>query len=186
MKKIFASILSLAFLLSTVGFTSHVYAEEQQAADVEEEEEEEELEFTSAVITALPCAKEAEESGEFDVLSSCPPHAAWEGVKDIYEGTPNIVIFDVTEGELVAEYKGTLSLNGIATLDETTVKQLVDAHEVGHLYLFGLRQLSVQAAQTLCTLRWNLFLLLDQLPSSSAAVIRELRNEVDDTEWASR
>ncbi len=101
MKKIFASILSLAFLLSTVEFTSHVYAEEQQAADVEEEEEEE-LEFTSAVITALPCAKEAEESGEFDVLSSCPPHAAWEGVKDIYEGTPNIVIFDVTEGEYYA------------------------------------------------------------------------------------
>ncbi len=96
-KKIFASILSLAFLLSTVGYTSYVYAEEQ--ATVEEEEEEEELEFTSAVITAVSCAKEAEEKGTFDVLSSCPPHAAWEGVKDIYDENPKIVIFDVTEGE---------------------------------------------------------------------------------------
>ncbi len=101
-KKVFASILSLAFLLSTVGYTSYVYAEEQAAVEEEEDEEEEELEFTSAVITAVSCAEEAEEKGEFDVLSSCPPHAAWEGVKDIYEGTPKIVIFDVTEGEYYA------------------------------------------------------------------------------------
>ena len=102
MKKIFASILSLAFLFSTVGFVEKVYAEEQQAAVEEEDDEDEEIDLTSAVITALSCAKEAEEKGEFDVLASCPPHAAWEGVKDIYEGTPKIVIFDVTEGEYYA------------------------------------------------------------------------------------
>lgn len=104
MKKIFASILSLAFLFSTVGFVEKLYAEEQAAAvdEEEEDEEEEELELTSAVITALSCAEKAEETGEFDVLSTCPPHAAWEGVKDIYEQAPKIVIFDVTEGEYYA------------------------------------------------------------------------------------
>ncbi len=100
MKKIFASILSLAFLFSTVGFVDKVYAQEEQAAVEEEEDgEEEELEFTSAVITAVSCAQEAEETGEFDVLSTCPPHKAWEGIKDIYDNNPKIVIFDVTEGE---------------------------------------------------------------------------------------
>lgn len=94
-KKIFASVLSLAFILSSVSVpvNSPVYAEE--TAD----DEDNEVEFISAVITALSCAKEAEESGEFEVLASCPPHKAFEGIKDIYDNPPQIVVFDVTEGE---------------------------------------------------------------------------------------
>ncbi|WP_293442948.1 hypothetical protein [Persephonella sp.] len=96
-KYIFASILSLAFVIGTPisTFIPEAYAQEETADD----EEDNEVEFTSAVITAISCAKEAEESGEFDVLASCPPHKAFEGVKDIYDNPPQIVIFDVTEGE---------------------------------------------------------------------------------------
>jgi len=64
-----------------------------------DDEEDNEVEFTSAVITALACAKEAEESSEFEVLTSCPPHKAFEGIKDIYDNPPKIVIYDVTEDE---------------------------------------------------------------------------------------
>jgi len=41
------------------------------------------------------------ESGEFDVLNSCPPHKLFEGVPadKIYTAPPKVVIFDVTEGE---------------------------------------------------------------------------------------
>ncbi|NPA53240.1 MAG: hypothetical protein GXO21_01080 [Aquificae bacterium] len=86
-----------------MGFVENVYAEEEAVEEeYDEDEEEEELEFTSAIITALTCAEEAQETGEFDVLSSCPPHAAWEGVKDIYEENPKIVIYDVTEDEYYA------------------------------------------------------------------------------------
>ena len=70
-------------------------------AVAEEEDEDNEVDFTSAVITALSCAKEAVESGEFEVLSSCPPHALFEGISTdkIYTAEPKVVIFDVTEGE---------------------------------------------------------------------------------------
>ncbi len=96
-KYIFASVLSLAFVLySPTILVNNVYAQEEVA---DEEDEDNEVEFTSAVITALSCAKEAEESGEFDVLASCPPHKAFEGIKDIYDNPPQIVVFDVTEGE---------------------------------------------------------------------------------------
>ncbi|MDQ7055863.1 MAG: hypothetical protein Q9M89_05080 [Persephonella sp.] len=94
---IFASVLSSGFALYSPAVLVHsVYAQEEIA---EEDEEDNEVEFTSAVITALSCAKEAEESGEFDVLASCPPHKAFEGVKDIYDNPPQIVVFDVTEEE---------------------------------------------------------------------------------------
>ncbi|WP_457626597.1 hypothetical protein [Persephonella sp.] len=97
LKYIFASVLSLSFILGMTVDTvvKPVYAEEEPV----DEEEDNEVEFTSAVITALSCAKEAEESGEFEVLASCPPHKAFEGVKDIYDNPPKIVVFDVTEGE---------------------------------------------------------------------------------------
>ncbi|EDP74039.1 hypothetical protein [Hydrogenivirga sp. 128-5-R1-1] len=70
-------------------------------AVAEEDDDDNEVDLTSAVITALSCAKQAEESGEFAVLSSCPPHAAFEGIPadKIYTAAPKIVIFDVTEGE---------------------------------------------------------------------------------------
>ncbi len=97
MRKIFASILSLAFLLSISSYNVPVYAEETVEEDMADEDNE--IDLTSAVITALSCAKEAEESGELEVLSSCPPHKAFEGVEDIYEQPPKIVVFDVTEGE---------------------------------------------------------------------------------------
>ena len=97
LKHIFASILSLAFVIGVSVNTGipQAYAQEETADD----EEDNEVEFTSAVITAISCAKEAEESGEFDVLASCPPHKAFEGIKDIYDNPPEIVVFDVTEGE---------------------------------------------------------------------------------------
>ncbi|ACO03689.1 MULTISPECIES: hypothetical protein [Persephonella] len=97
MKRIFAYILSLAFLFSVS--PAVVYAQQDVAVDESEDDEEDTVELTSAVITALSCAKEAEESGEFEVLSSCPPIKAWEGVEDIYTQPPKIVVFDVTEGE---------------------------------------------------------------------------------------
>jgi len=97
LKHIFASLLSLAFVIGISNSTviPQAYAQEEMAED----EEDNEVEFTSAVITAVTCAKEAEETGEFDVLASCPPHKAFDGVKDIYDNPPNIVVFDVTEGE---------------------------------------------------------------------------------------
>ncbi|SNZ08992.1 hypothetical protein SAMN06265182_1444 [Persephonella hydrogeniphila] len=97
LKHIFASILSLSFILGVTvnNVIQPAYAEEEVA----DEEEDNEVEFTSAVITAISCAKEAEESGEFEVLASCPPHKAFEGIQDIYDNPPKIVVFDVTEGE---------------------------------------------------------------------------------------
>ena len=67
----------------------------------EEDDEDNEVDLTSAVITAISCAKQAEESGEFAILSSCPPHKAFEGIPadKIYTASPKVVIFDVTEGE---------------------------------------------------------------------------------------
>ncbi|RMA96153.1 hypothetical protein [Hydrogenothermus marinus] len=70
-------------------------------AVAEEDDEDNEIDLTSAVITAESCAKEAEETGEFSVLSSCPPHKAFEGIPadKIYTAAPKVVVFDVTEGE---------------------------------------------------------------------------------------
>ncbi len=67
----------------------------------EEDDEDNEVDLTSAVITAVTCAKAAEETGEFSVLSSCPPHEAFAGVPadKIYTAPPRIVVFDVTEGD---------------------------------------------------------------------------------------
>ncbi len=91
---LFISVLSLILVAGSI--TTQINpAYAQEVAD----EEDNEIEFTSAVITALSCAKEADESGEFDVLASCPPHKAFEGIKDIYDNPPEIVVFDVTEGE---------------------------------------------------------------------------------------
>ncbi|NPA13341.1 MAG: hypothetical protein GXO45_05085 [Aquificae bacterium] len=99
-KNIFASILSLAFILGTVGYTLNPFTAVAIAEEEDEEEEEDnEVEFTSAVITAESCAEEAAETGETDILDSCPPPKAFEGVEDIYDNPPKIVIFDVTEGE---------------------------------------------------------------------------------------
>lgn len=89
-------IFSLVLVTGNITtYPNFVYAQQI----VEEDEEDNEVEFTSAVITALPCAEEAEEKGELDILVSCPPHKAFEGVKDIYDNPPNIVVVDVTEGE---------------------------------------------------------------------------------------
>ncbi|RUM50510.1 MAG: hypothetical protein DSY47_01470 [Hydrogenothermus sp.] len=84
------------FLVATT-----IIANVSPAIAEEEDEEDNEIEFTSAVITAESCAKEAMESGEFDVLNSCPPHKLFEGVPadKIYTAPPKVVIFDVTEGE---------------------------------------------------------------------------------------
>ncbi len=97
MKRIFAYILSLAFLISLSPVV--VYAQQEAVVDEVEDDEEDTVELTSAVITALSCAREAEDSGEFEVLSSCPPVKAWEDVDDMYNQPPKIVVFDVTEGE---------------------------------------------------------------------------------------
>ncbi|WP_457640308.1 hypothetical protein [Persephonella sp.] len=95
-KNIFASVLSLAFLTGMVVLHAPaVYAQEELAED----EEDNEVEFTSALITALSCAQEAEETGDIEILDTCPPHKAFEGVEDIYDNPPKIVIFDVTENE---------------------------------------------------------------------------------------
>ncbi len=100
-KTLFASVLSLSFLISTAQITisdyGQAYAEEE---DMEEDEEDNEVELTSAIITAEACAKEYEETGNSDVLTNCPPHKAFEGVKDIYDNPPKIVIVDVTEEQV--------------------------------------------------------------------------------------
>ena len=88
------SLLSIAIL-----GTFLVLAPNTVLAD-EDDEEDNEIDLTSAVITAESCAKEYEETGNSDVLTSCPPHKAFEGVKDIYDGNPKIVVVDVTEGEV--------------------------------------------------------------------------------------
>ncbi|WP_457621547.1 hypothetical protein [Persephonella sp.] len=97
MRKIITYIFSLAFLLSFSPVV--VYAQQDVVVDESEEDEEDLVELTSAVITALSCAEEAEEIGEFEILSSCSPAKVWEGVEDMYTQPPKIVIFDVTEGE---------------------------------------------------------------------------------------
>ena len=88
------SLLSIALL-----GTFLVLAPNTVLAD-EEDEEDNEVELTSAVITAEVCAKEYLETGDADTLNKCAPHQAFEGVKDIYEGKPKIVIVDITEGEV--------------------------------------------------------------------------------------
>ena len=119
-KHILASTLGLSLALGiTVLSVQPVLAEE---------DEDNEVEFTSATITALACAKEAEETGDVDSLISCPPHKAWEGVKDIYTGEPKIVVFDVTEEayyyvqaskdsvyyyELLEGYDGSMDASGV-------------------------------------------------------------------------
>ena len=66
----------------------------------EEDEEDNEVELTSAVITAEVCAKRYLENEDPDELNKCAPHEAFEGVKDIYNGNPKIVVVDITEGEV--------------------------------------------------------------------------------------
>lgn len=88
------SLLSIALL-----GTFLVLAPNTVLAD-EEDEEDNEIELTSAVITAEACAKEYLETGDSDTLNKCAPHQVFEGVKDIYEGKPKIVVVDITEGEV--------------------------------------------------------------------------------------
>jgi hypothetical protein len=105
-KTVFASILSLSFLIATADMNLadkyKAFAEEEEEMDEEEDEEEDdnEVELTSAIITAEACAKEFEETGNSDILTNCPPHKAFEGVKDIYTNPPKIVIVDVTEEQI--------------------------------------------------------------------------------------
>ncbi len=91
--------LKKLLIMFLVGMFITAYA--PNALAEEEEDDDNEVDLTSAVITALPCAKEAEEKGEFDVLYSCAPHQMFEGIPadKIYTAAPNIVVFDVTEGE---------------------------------------------------------------------------------------
>ncbi|WP_456401082.1 hypothetical protein [Persephonella sp.] len=92
MKKLLSSLLIL--FVSVLILNLPVIAEETEDYD-----EEDTVEVTSAIITALSCAEKAKELEEFEIISVCPPKAAWEGVKDIYTEYPKIVVFDVTEGE---------------------------------------------------------------------------------------
>lgn len=78
MKKIVLSLLSVS--LFTFSFVS--------AGDVGEE-----VELSSAIITAKSCAEKANETGSFELLSSCPPV---EAAKTGY------VIYDVTENNFYA------------------------------------------------------------------------------------
>jgi len=96
-KSLFASILSLSFLITSAEITFTDYS---KAYAESEDDEDNEVELTSAIITAEACAKEYEETGNSDVLTNCPPHKAFEGVKDIYTNPPKIVIVDVTEEQV--------------------------------------------------------------------------------------
>ena len=91
--KIF-SLLSIALLGTFLVLSPNTVLAE------EEDEEDNEVELTSAVITAEVCAKEYLETGNADTLNKCAPHQAFEGVKDIYNGNPKIVVVDITEGEV--------------------------------------------------------------------------------------
>jgi len=141
-KHILASALSLSVILgTTVGHVQPVYAEEEVA-----DEEENEVEFTSATITALACAKEAEETGDIEGLISCPPHKAWEGVEDIYTGEPKIVVFDVTEEayyyvqaskdsvyyyELLEGYDGSMDASGVVVGEKDGIPVIkLDEYEI--------------------------------------------------------
>jgi len=89
-KKLFGFLVATAIVINV-----------NPALAEEEDDEDNEVEFTSAVITAESCAKEAAENENFEILSSCPPHKLFEGVPadKIYTAPPKVVIFDVTEGE---------------------------------------------------------------------------------------
>ncbi len=77
-KKLFVLLLAVIFVANT------------SVIAAEEDEEDNEVELYSAVITAKSCAEKAEETGNFEILSSCPPV---EAAKSGY------VVFDVSEGE---------------------------------------------------------------------------------------
>jgi len=81
-KDIFKKVLMLLLAVVLVANTA-VIAEE-------EDDEDNEVELYSAVITAKSCAEKAEETGNFELLASCPPV---EAAKSGY------VVFDVSEGE---------------------------------------------------------------------------------------
>ena len=87
-------------LLSVALLGSFLVLNPNPAIAEEDEEEDTEVELTSAVITAEACAKEYLETGDADTLNKCAPHQAFEGVADIYEGKPKIVVVDITEGEV--------------------------------------------------------------------------------------
>ncbi len=94
MGKLFNSLFTLLLILGlTVVLNNPVLAEE-------DDEEDNEVELTSAVITAESCAKEYEETGNSDILTACPPHKAFEGVQDIYNNPPKLVVVDITEEEV--------------------------------------------------------------------------------------
>jgi hypothetical protein len=67
-----------------------IFAANTAVIAAEDEDEDNEVELYSAVITAKSCAEKAEETGNFEILASCPPV---EAAKTGY------VIFDVSEGE---------------------------------------------------------------------------------------
>jgi len=94
LKNRFFSLLSIALLGTFLVLSPNTVLAE------EEDEEDNEVELTSAVITAEVCAKEYLETGDADTLNKCAPHQAFEGVKDIYNGNPKIVVVDITEGEV--------------------------------------------------------------------------------------
>ncbi len=78
LKKVLMLLLAVVFVANTAVIAA------------EEEDEDNEVELYSAVITAKSCAEKAEETGNFELLSSCPPV---EAAKSGY------VVFDVAEGE---------------------------------------------------------------------------------------
>jgi len=80
--KILLKRLFLLLLVLTVAVNTSVLAEE--------EDEQEEVELYSAVITAKSCAEKALKTGNYDILTNCPPV---EAAKTGY------VIFDPVEGE---------------------------------------------------------------------------------------
>ena len=135
LKKLFGFLLATALIANVA-----------PAIAEDEEDDDNEVEFTSAVITAESCAKEAMESGEYDILATCPPHKLFEGIPadKIYTAEPKVVIFDVTEGEyyyikptadgvtysaLLEGFGGTIDGDGqiIAQKGEFSVIQLEEA-----------------------------------------------------------
>jgi len=110
------------FLLATA-----IVANINPAIAEDDEDEDNEVDLTSAVITALPCAQEAAENEDYEILSSlakCPPHIAYGKIKGdmvktiygevpakkFYFAPPQEVVFDVTEGDFyLVKYNDALS-----------------------------------------------------------------------------
>lgn len=76
-----------------------------------------------------------------------------------------------TAAESLSKHQGTLGLSGLTELSDAAAKSLSKLH--GWLDLNGLTKLSDAAAESLSKYHGVLFLFLNRLPESAAAILRK-------------